>query len=154
MREVPFKNYIKLFLLIMVTLSITVGISLIYQNYGKSKKSYLSKNIQNISSKEMDIYFQENDYVIVFITSEKDNEHDEEYEKMVKDLTENDIKQYVVYVNRDKKDNIDYFEEKYNISIKNDMILLIEDGKVKRRAILKEYNINEISNLLKGDFSD
>lgn len=154
MREVPFKNYIKLFLLIMVTISITIGISLIYQNYRKSHKSYLSKNIQNINVKELDIYLQENDYVIIFVTSEKDNEHDTEYENLVKDLTENDIKQYTVYLNRDKKENINYFKDTYNVSIENDMAFLIEDGKIKRRIKLKDYNMNEINNLLKGDFSD
>ena len=145
MREVPFKNYIKLAILLFVTISLTISTSLIYQNYRKSIKSYVSKNIHNINAKEMSIYMQENDYVILFVTSSKNTENDEK----VKDFS-----QYMIYLDRDKKKNTSYVEETFDIKVNDDMILLIEDGKLVNYVNLKECNINEFSQLMKGDMND
>ena len=154
MREVPFKNYIKLAILLFVTISLTISTSLIYQNYRKSIKSYVSKNIHNINAKEMSIYMQENDYVILFVTSSKNTENDEKCEELLSDKKVKDFSQYMIYLDRDKKKNTSYVEETFDIKVNDDMILLIEDGKLVNYVNLKECNINEFSQLMKGDMND
>ena len=127
---------------------------MIYQNYRRSIKSYISKNIHNINAKEINIYLQENDYVILFFTSANDSSNDEKCEDLLNDKKVKDFRQYMIYLDRDKKKNIEYLEDTFDIDINDDMILLIEDGILVNYINLKECNINEFSQLMKGDLND
>ena len=154
MRKVPFKNYIKLTVLISLTIVITLGTALIYQNYKNNIKSYVSKNIQNINGKELNFYFQENDYVIAYVGSSSDNSHDDEASKLVEELKNKEFIQYMVFIDKDNKDNAKYIKDKFNLSFGGDYVMLIEDGKLINYVRLSNYNIYEFMQLLKGDFDD
>ena len=155
MRKVPVKNYFKLAILFAVTIFITLSTSLIYQNYRRNIKSYMSKNIQKVNAKELDIYLQENDYAIMYVAYGNDDSHDEESEELLKELNDIEIKKYMIFVDRRDKDNVKYIKDKFNKSVEDsDMMLLIEDGSLVKSVKLENYNISELLVLLNGDLDD
>ena len=139
MREIPKKNYFYLFLLTLITVALTLAFFNVYSNYSVKKASYISKNLTNINSLDLNSLLTENSLLFVYIDNIYNNEDKKEQEKLFDDLKAIDINSSFVFYNNRTKDNRKYIKDKYNLDIKNKkMILVFEDNKLIVSKELKD----------------
>lgn len=139
MREIPKKNYFYLFLLTLITVALTLAFFNVYSNYSVKKASYISKNLTNINSLDLNSLLTENSLLFVYVDNIYNNEDKKEQEKLFDDLKAIDINSSFVFYNNRTKDNRKYIKDKYNLDIKNKkMILVFEDNKLIVSKELKD----------------
>lgn len=143
MREVPKKNYI---LLALIALGVMVLCFVLMNMYNKNNKEIyipIVKDIINeIKYEDLDNYLQENPDVVLYINdSSKKNS---EVEKSLKQIiVENNIQQYVVYIEKDKN-----VMEKWDLNSNSPILISYKDGKMSEILSQKKYTDDEIENFL------
>lgn len=141
MRDVPKKNYI---VLTLIALGVIVLCFVFMNMYNKNNKdiyeSVVKDIINEIKYEDLDNYLQENPEVVLYINdSSKKNSNIEEN---LKDLiVENNIQQYVVYIERDNS-----IVEKLNLNSNSPIFIAYKDGKMVEILSQKKYTNDEIKN--------
>lgn len=142
MKKVPFKNYIKVFLLF----ALTVVVCIILSNNYKNKKAYEreSEHIQsflsNVKYDELQNYLTENHDGYIYIASSNDTSL-ETFENELKSLiVEKDLEREFVYLDNSSFDDAVYKKiednfsdtlRKRNVSLpKCPNVLFVKDGKI------------------------
>lgn len=139
MREIPKKNYIIMFIIVVSVVLLTLISCNIY-NTKYRKTSILTNYISEIKMKDLDTYLMEKPNSIIYISNKSATNTEQEL-KLKDKLIELNITDYIVYLNIDKT-NIKKFNQKFKSNIKIDelpIIVIIEDNK-----ITKEYSIDSI----------
>ena len=149
MRQIPKKNYFYLLLLVAVTVILTLVFFNIYRNYSNNKKSYMSQNLTNINSLDLNSLLIENSLLFVYVDDKYDNKDNELEEKLFKELKDNDVnKSFVFYDNTNVK-NQKYILNKYKIDIKGKkMLLVFEENQIVLKHILKDDVEDEIISIV------
>ena len=149
MRQIPKKNYFYLLLLVAVTVILTLVFFNIYRNYSNNKKSYMSQNLTNINSLDLNSLLIENSLLFVYVDDKYDNKDNELEEKLFKELKDNDVnKSFVFYDNTNVK-NQKYILNKYKIDIKGKkMLLVFEENQLVLKHILKDDVEDEIISIV------
>ena len=140
MREIPKKNYIIMFI-IVVSVVLLTHISCNIYNTKYRKTSILTSYLSEIKMKDLDTYLMEKPNSIIYISSNSVTNNEQEL-KLKDKLIELNITDYIVYLNIDNKDNLKKFNQKFNSNIKIDklpIIVIIEDNK-----ITKEYSVDSV----------
>lgn len=149
MREIPKKNYFYLLLLVIITVILTLAFFNLYKNYANEKKSFMSQNLTNINSLDLNGLLIENSLLFVYVDDKYDNKDNELEEKLFKELKKNDVtKNFVFYDNTNVK-NQKALMNKYKLDIKNKkMILVFEENRLVLKHVLKDDVEDEVMNIV------
>ena len=151
MREIPKKNYVILFILVIAVVFITLAAATLYKNYSSNDKSYMSENITIVDSTTIQNYIKENSLVFIYVSDESINTNLEEEKKLLEKIEEFDLKKYFVFFNSDNDKNLAFIKNNYNIDYKDkNLILLIEDNMLIDKLVLEEnyeQSFNKFINL-------
>ncbi len=100
MREIPKKNYFILFIVIVLSLMITLYFRKWYKAYedGYLSKSIMGNYLFEINYKELDDYLVENQSAIIYV-SKVGNENIRNFEKkFINAINQNDLKNKILYL--------------------------------------------------------
>ena len=143
MIKIPFKNYIYLLLVIVVSIGIIYYLYLWFVEYDKNKeyKSVLSNVLQVINDNELDSYIVENEDAIIYVgvsNISKNRQYDKKFKKII---NENDLEKKILYLNS-KNDNI--------FDIKLPAILVYNNGSLVNSysVVDNNYNIHDMEKYL------
>ena len=153
MREVPKKNYIIMLIIIITIVLVTIFLSNIYNNRFQ-KTSVLYNYLSEIKKKDLDAYLVEKPDIIIYASNKYNNSNEEQERKIMQQIIDNNIYEYIVYLNlEDKKLNIlNSLNKKYDGKLKNKLPVLIvfENGKIKEAYYdLEEIDFEKITENLK-----
>lgn len=152
-KEVSLKNYIYLFLIILVTIGITYYLYLWFTEYEEEVKniSVLSKYLQVINYNEVDNYIIENDKVYLYVTDTKVSLNEFEYE-LKKIIIDNNLGKDILYLDISNCCDNDKYQIYNNEFDSIPMFLIFNDGKIISSYDIKNsgYDINKIDNYLKS----
>lgn len=165
-KEIPKKNYVKLIIIVLVTLALSVTIFIIYNN----KKDYdnsqpiLRNKVKEIDYNDIDNYIDENETVLLYFGSVKDENSKKVEKDILKLLDKREID--LIYVNITDVDKYKSFcksfNEKYNSVLYNyPAFIYIKNKEVvdlvqKSRSNLEIYDITNIldKNEINGEKND
>lgn len=153
MREVPKKNYIIMLIIIIAIVLVTIFLSNIYNNRFQ-KTSVLYNYLSEIKKKDLDSYLLEKPEIIIYASNKYNNSNEKQETKIMKQIIDNNIYEYIVYLNlEDKKLNIlNSLNKKYDGKLKNKLPVLIvfENGKIKEAYYdLEKIDFEKITENLK-----
>ena len=153
MREVPKKNYIIMLIIIITIVLVTIFLSNIYNNRFQ-KTSVLYNYLSEIKKKDLDAYLVEKPDIIIYASNKYNNSNEEQERKIMQQIIDNNIYEYIVYLNlEDKKLNIlNSINKKYDGKLKNKLPVLIvfENGKIKEAYYdLEKIDFEKITENLK-----
>ena len=135
MRIIPKKNYI----ILVVLLAVTVLLTFVFSNFYKNKEKSESKFYQyanNISSDSFSQYVLESSDLIVYMADKYDLSYSKFEKKFIKKIDEYNMKNKLVYIDKEELDNkfIKELETNYGIklNVKNlPIVLIISNNTVK-----------------------
>lgn len=149
---IPIKNYIILFIIIVVTLLLCSYFSSWYKTNEEAnmQKGIMSENLMQIKIEELDNYILENPHKIIYLSSSKD-ESLKSYENKIYDyIIDNNLGESFIYIDTSDievenlttslqknsiiKDNIDY-------SISPN-IYIVKDGKINEALYYQKETLN------------
>ncbi len=141
MRDIPKKNYI---VLMLIAFGVIVLCFVFMNMYNKNNKDIyvpiVKDIIHEIKYEDLDNYLQENPDVVLYINdSSKKNDDLEKYLKKI--IVENNIQQYVVYIEKDKN-----ITEKWNLNSNSPIFISYKDGKTTEILSQKKYTDEEVGN--------
>ena len=146
MKEIDKKNYAVLFILLVVTVILTLSLASIYKNREKLTSEFY--NYSNaITAKEFDEYALESPDLIIYLADKYDrsfNKFESDFQAKLEDMN---LKNKLVYIDKANitKDLLKEFKNDYQINIykKNLPIIIIMVDK----KVIKTININSNSNV-------
>lgn len=101
MRDIPFKNYIKVFLLSIVTVTIVFILANNYQQKVLYEREHPLQMLSNIKIDELESYLLETNDVYIYMASSSDLEL-EPFEKQLKEyITNNELDKEFIYLDID-----------------------------------------------------
>lgn len=151
-RVIPKKNYYILALLLIGTLLLLYFCVNWYQAYeeSKMKEPVIASSISEVKEEELSNYLMDNPNIVIYFTSSKDTTIKEFEEEFVDYISEEELRDQIVYVDTSKIEDekfYDEFTDKYfhselkNKDVKLDYlpnIIIVREGKVK--DILHTYD--------------
>ncbi len=138
-KKVTIKDWIEVFILVIVVVAITFYLCSWYKNYkNESMNEFLLNDlVKQIKYEELDPYLQENNDVYVYICVIDDNDCREFETDIKKDIEKHNLKDYIVYLNlteeENKKEIISSINKKYGKNKKIDTypaFIRIKDSKI------------------------
>ncbi len=124
LRDVPFKNYIKYGIIIIITIVLCTITFIIYNNHKKYENDLplLRNKVSEINIDDVDNYIDENEVVLLYFGSVKDENSEKIEKEIIKMIDEEKID--FVYVNitnlKNKNDYFKSFNNKYSTGKKID----------------------------------
>ena len=163
-KEIPYKNYIILVLVFLMTILVTLYVRDWYNTTKVyyAQNSVMTKVVKEIKSEEISNYILENQRFILYVSSGQ-NSQIKDFEDEFKNLIQNlDISDDVLYMNLDGVNTgsfYDLLKNNYvrNSKIKNQIVdsnsslYLFTDGKVS--GVLNnvsDYSIKRLENIIKS----
>lgn len=163
MRQIKFKNYIILAVIIILTVIAVLALKKIYEN----NQEYEAKTndrldiLYEVKEDDLGSYLVENRDIVIYISNAK-QEDIESFENEFKNyIAENELSKGIVYLNLDmvssnfynnleNKYLVDYLKGNKDIIEEQENLLIVEEGKIK--AILYErktsISMNDIKKFL------
>ncbi len=149
MRQIKFRNYIILAIIIISTIVAVLAIKRIYEN-NKEYESNTNKRLDilyEIKEDDLESYLVENRDIVIYVSNSKQEDIVTFEEEFKNYIVENELSKEFVYLNLDmvssnfynnleNKYLVDYLKGKKDILNDQENILIIEEGKIK--AILYE----------------
>ncbi len=151
--QIPRRNYIIYGLIVIFTVVLT----LLFRNWYninqdlKKKNTIMSEFLVSVNEEEFANYIMENNNVLIYLASSKD-ENLESFElELKKMLIEHNLQEQIIFVDLDQVENEfftnlkdNYFSENLkNIKLSNfPNILIMENGKINAILYNKQTNIN------------
>lgn len=139
LREVPFKNYIYLFLILLASILLLIYVYTWYDTYNKNKlnTSIMHEYLTVINYNELDNYIVENKDAIIYV-SILGNEDINNFERKFKSVVlENNLKNSILYLDI-TNENIGSVTKKLNIEEEFPYLVVYTNG-----VITDTYNIKE-----------
>ena len=161
-REVPFKNYLILTFVCLVTLGIIVFSSIVYNREEKKRLEtpVISGVLAEIKKEDIDNYVVENESFFLYIGTASDYNCREVEEDLIKYFDRRDIKNETIYLNLTNETELNKFYEEFNSKyVINDYsklkaypaFIIFKDGKVLdlvQRGENQKLNIGDIDRVL------
>lgn len=148
-KEIPFKNYIVLAVILMITIILTIYLFNWQSAYQKNKlqEPILDKYLMVINYNELDNYLVENKDAVVYISALK-NEKIKTFENKLKNtIIKNNLNNKILYLNLTEEPNdLKKIEEKYHEKLLDVPILIVFND----NEIVSSYNIKENNYNIKG----
>lgn len=153
MREVPKKNYITMFIIIISIVITTVFLAYIYNNRLK-KTSTMYNYLSEIKKNDIDTYLIEKPNIILYIADKYDVSNEEIEKKLKQEMIDNNIVDYFVFLNLNNNgaNFIEELNRKFEGNIKQEIpvIIVFEEGKIKNTYYdLKNIDLKEITGEIK-----
>lgn len=153
MRQIPFKNYIIMSIILITIVITTIFLANIYNNRFK-KTSIMYNYLSEIKKKDMDTYIIEKPNTIVYVSDKYDISNEKIEEKIKNDIIKYNAKEYFVYLNLNDNniDFIDNLNKKYQGHINKQIpaIIIFEEGKVINTYYdLENIDIKELTGDIK-----
>lgn len=154
MKKIPLKNYVILFVIVLITIIFTMYLSSFYKEKNKTE-SILSDYISEIKEQELTDYIIEKPIIFMYI-SDKYNLSNNNFEQELKNkINKENLKDYFVYLNVTEltQEFKDFFKENYKLDIdlnKNPILITIYDGNVESIKYIDIYNYN-VDELIKSE---
>lgn len=156
-KVIPISNYIKLFLLVVLTILLALGLRKIYisnTNYEKSFSVIEEVLVSEINSSEVYNYIRENDNAILYIgVSDDDNcrNFENEFKSVVTSRGLENVITYLNLTNNKKRSSfIKEFNKFYDTKILGyPSIVLIRDGKVTDIVTVKTGSKLDLDDAIK-----
>lgn len=163
MRQIKFRNYIILAVIIILTVVAVLALKRIYENNQEyeAKTNERLDILYEVKEDDLESYLVENRDIVIYISNAKQLDI-ETFENEFKNyIAENELSKEIVYLNLDmvsskfyknleNKYLIDYLKGKKSIIEEQENLLIIEEGKIK--AILYEgktsISMNDIKKFL------
>lgn len=139
LREVPLKNYIYLFLILLTSVLLTFYVYRCYQTYNKNKLniSIMNNYLTVINYNELDNYIMENKDAVIYV-SVLGNENINRFESKFKnEILENNLKNSILYLDL-TNENKDIVTKKLQIGNDYPYLVVYTNG-----IITDTYNISE-----------
>lgn len=139
LREVPTKNYVYLFLILLGSILFIIYLYTWYETYNENKlnTSIMDKYLTVINYNELDNYIIENKDAVIYV-SILGNEDINNFEKKFKHLvTENNLKNDILYLDI-SNENIEKATQKLNIEEEFPYLVVYTNG-----VITDTYSIND-----------
>ena len=126
------KNYICLFVLVLATVLVTLGLSKIYK-IEVTKTSYAYEKMSKITSAEYDEYVVEHPDTIIYIADKTNLSYNKFEKKFIKKLESLNLLKNVIYIEKEELNNSLNKKLKKNYSYEYDenllpAIIVINDG--------------------------
>lgn len=135
-REIPFKNYIILGLIVVATILLVFGISNWYQQSKIEKHDVLKNLLSEIKEEELESFILENPNAIIYLM--KDYTKDDT--KIKNYIVDNELKNKIVIVDCSEKD-IDLSKYNKNKKVVVPNFIIFEHGKISKVMYLQETKI-------------
>lgn len=149
---IPIKNYIILFIIMVVTLLLCSYFSSWYKTNEEAnmQKGIMSENLMQIKIEELDNYILENPHKIIYLSSSKD-ESLKSYENKIYDyIIDNNLGESFIYI-----DTSDIEVEKLTTSLQKNSIIkenidysispniyIVKDGKINEALYYQKETLN------------
>ena len=131
LREVPLKNYIYLFLILLGSILLLIYICTWYKTYNENKlyTSVMNEYLTVINYNELDNYIIENKDAIIYV-SVLGNEDINRFEKKFKnDIVENNLKNNILYLNL-TNENIEIVTKRLQIDNNFPYLVVYTNGQI------------------------
>ena len=132
MRKIPFRNYLILVLILIVSMAAVIYMNKLYLS-AKNDNNILDGFINEIKPQEIDTYIIENPNFVIYLGYK--NSDNKSFEKKFKNfVTKYDLQKNIVFIDikqfEDKKFN-DFSEKYASVSLnKNNSLIIIDNQKV------------------------
>ena len=139
LREVPTKNYIYLFFILLGSIFVLIYIYTWYETYNNSKlnTSIMNKYLTVINYNELQDYITENKDAIIYVSVLGDKEINRFEEKFKNNITDNNLKNSILYLDLTNEDR-NTVTQKLEIDNHFPYLVVYTNGK-----ITDTYNISE-----------
>ncbi len=148
-REVPIKNYIKLGIILLISILALFYLYLWYRTYEENRLNtpIMDNYLSIINYNELDDYLTENKNATIYLSKLNDNDirsFEKEFKLIIQD---NALKNKILYLdltNELDQNNEITITNNYTINENNlPMIVIIENSQVKKTYNIKENNYDE-----------
>ena len=145
-RKIPFKNYIIISVILIISVAIVVYLANWYQTTNMYYKniSIIADFIKEVKVSEIDNYITENPDFVIYLAN-KNEILNVKFEKSLKKLiTKNDLQKQFIFVDKSAFDNENFreFITKHGNDIEefslNDCIIIIDNQQIKDLIIINE----------------
>lgn len=151
LRNVPFKNYIYLGLIFLITILVLYYIYLWYQTY---REDVLSKGIINeyltvINYNELDSYIAENGDAVIYVSKLGDDQINKFESKFRNTVVDNNLRNHILYMDVTNED-ISSVSKKLEIDSNLPYLVVYTDGEVtsKYSIVKNEYSTKKVEKYL------
>ena len=151
LRNVPFKNYIYLGLIFLITILVLYYIYLWYQTY---REDVLSKGIINeyltvINYNELDSYIAENGDAVIYVSKLGDDQINKFESKFRNTVVDNNLRSHILYMDVTNED-ISSVSKKLEIDSNLPYLVVYTDGEVtsKYSIVKNEYSTKKVEKYL------
>ena len=136
------KKNIYLFVLVLATVLVTLGLSKLYQTE-VTKTSYAYEKMNKITSTEYDEYIVENSDTIIYIADKNNLSYNKFEKKFIKKLDSLNLLKNVIYIEKEELNNSLNKKLKKNYSYEYDenllpAIIVINDGVLSQVSYVNE----------------
>lgn len=149
MKKISQKNYFTLVVLVLVTIVLTLALCSAYKNRYMLTSSFY-RNANKITNLEFDEYMQENSDLIIYISDKYDLSHESFEEKLMKKINEFNLKDKLIYIDKEKmnKEFLKKLKDDYNIIIDIKdipvIVFVLDNTAIKTVHIKKNTKVNDI----------
>lgn len=149
MREIPKKNYIILFFIVIATICLTLVVADIY-NSKDQKVSKFYENSNKISIKDFSEYIIENPNSIIYISDKYDLKNKSFEKKLEKKLENLNLKENFAFIEKNEINSefIKFLNDNYNLTIDIDktpiLIVIIDNKIVNNMVITGDMDVNTL----------
>lgn len=162
-RQIKFRNYIYLFLVLTVSIGVMVGFYVWYLSYKDNvlKTPIMQEYLYSINYNELDNYVMDNGYALIYVSVLEDEGIRNFEEKFKKYIKNNELSNKMLYLDLTEvsKDSNLYSEliNKYRVKKKSigdvPCLLLFKEGKLDKIYPIneKKYNLSEITFFLEQE---
>ncbi len=143
MKKIPKQNYVILaFITVIIILLVLVLMNVYNHNTKQSYNSVIKDIVNVIKVEDVENYLQENLDVVLYINDSEKT--DSKFEQKIRDLiTEKNLQQYFVYMERTKS-----AEQRYNLDNKNPVFVAYKHGVIAEVYSPSNNSINELEAFL------
>lgn len=148
-REVPIKNYIKLGIILLISILALFYLYLWYRTYEENRLNtpIMDNYLSIINYNELDDYLTENKSATIYLSKLNDNDIRSFEKKFKLIIQDNALKNKILYLdltNELDQNNEITITNNYTINENNlPMIVIIENSQVKKTYNIKENNYDE-----------
>ncbi len=148
-REVPIKNYIKLGIILLISILALFYLYLWYRTYEENRLNtpIMDNYLSIINYNELDDYLTENKNATIYLSKLNDNDirsFEKEFKLIIQDNALKNKMLYLDLTNELDQNNEITITNNYTINENNlPMIVIIENSQVKKTYNIKENNYDE-----------
>ena len=147
-REIPFKNYVYLFIILLVSILLLIYIYTWYETYNENKLniSIMNNYLTVINYNELDDYIIENKNAVLYVSVLGDKSINKFEEKFKNSIMDNNLKNDILYLDL-TNENRDIAINKLKIGNEFPYLVVYTNGKITDTYNIAETNYNPVKTI-------